>query len=188
MGNCWSRHSSDEDKIRKYNSKTSIKKCSDSDASEQSNVNDVHEDANASPNDAAEAEEETSIKKDGDVSVVSNVNIVNDDAKTGEISVKNDNFESNFNIVNEDGPTNLNNAAKVGDVDKCHELLLGGADVNSTDENNSTPLMWAAQEGHLPVCVLLVQSGADIHKTDHEDGRTALWQAASSSSSSFIAK
>lgn len=63
-------------------------------------------------------------------------------------------------------PTNLHEAAKQGNVEKCQELLKGGADANAKDARGITPLGVAVGFNRVDVITELLQAGADVALTD----------------------
>ena len=63
-------------------------------------------------------------------------------------------------------PTNLHEAAKQGNVEKCQELLKGGADANAKDARSITPLGVAVGFNRVDVIKELLQAGADVALTD----------------------
>ena len=56
--------------------------------------------------------------------------------------------------------TELHDAARYGDLNKCHELIEHDADVNAKDKDG-TPLHDAARRGHLKVCEVFIKHGAN---------------------------
>ena len=66
----------------------------------------------------------------------------------------------------------LYRAAKEGDLDKVHQLLDSGADVDQATWG-ATPLYIASEHGHKDVCALLLDRGADVNQT-HTYGWTPL--------------
>ncbi|CAK4849656.1 unnamed protein product [Aphanomyces euteiches] len=57
-------------------------------------------------------------------------------------------------------------AAEEGDVDKVHELLEDGADVNFKNEDEQTPLHEASANGYVDVVKVLIAHGATVDTTD----------------------
>ena len=72
--------------------------------------------------------------------------------------------------------TDLHDAVKSGDLNKCKELIQHGADVNAK-KYDETPLHEAAYCGHLNICELLIKHGADVNGKSLS-GWTPLHQAA----------
>ena len=67
------------------------------------------------------------------------------------------------NVQNSDGETMLYKAAEAGDLRKCEDLLLKGA--NTEIANNWsvwTPLIIAAGRGHIDVSKVLLRAGAAV--------------------------
>src|SRR5687768_6694932 len=71
----------------------------------------------------------------------------------------------------------LASAAKLADVRRVRELVLGGAAVDMPDRRGYTPLMWAAAGGSTELTTFLLERGA---RADNRagDGTTALYLAA----------
>ncbi|KAK9832203.1 hypothetical protein WJX74_002667 [Apatococcus lobatus] len=65
-------------------------------------------------------------------------------------------------------PTNLHEAAKQGNVEKCQELLAGGADANAKDGRGITPLGVAVGFNRVDVIAELLKAGADVAVTDSQ--------------------
>lgn len=59
-------------------------------------------------------------------------------------------------------------AAILGDVEKCRELLAGGAKLNVSFRRH-TPLVYAAYMGNPEVCKLLIEAGADVNAKDNSE-------------------
>ena len=64
--------------------------------------------------------------------------------------------------------TDLHDAAKAGNLNKCRKLIEQAADVNAKDDSGETTLHWAAKYGYLEICELLLKHGADVAKTNNE--------------------
>ena len=60
-------------------------------------------------------------------------------------------------------PYSLHLAIEDGDLDKVHQAIEGGADINSLHHHGLTPLNRAARDGHLEIIETLLEQGADIH-------------------------
>lgn len=75
------------------------------------------------------------------------------------------------NVQDEDTWTAAHYACYYGHVDVLHELLLQGANPNSTNLNGCGLLQFAAGQGHEPCALLLLSAGADARHHD-EDGNT----------------
>ena len=58
--------------------------------------------------------------------------------------------------------TELHQAATSGELNKCHELIEYGADMNAKT-NGWTPLHRATNCGYLEVCEVLIKYGADVY-------------------------
>ena len=58
--------------------------------------------------------------------------------------------------------TALHQAASLGNVELCQNLLEESAEIDVRDSNNWTPLMIASEKGHIDIVKLLVEKGADI--------------------------
>ena len=58
--------------------------------------------------------------------------------------------------------TALHQAASLGNVEICQNLLEESAEIDVRDGNNWTPLMIASEKGHIDIVKLLVEKGADI--------------------------
>ncbi|CAK4133483.1 unnamed protein product [Aphanomyces euteiches] len=69
-------------------------------------------------------------------------------------------------------------AAEEGDVDKVHELLEDGADVNFKNEDEQTPLHEASANGYVDVVKVLIAHGATVDTTDRYR-KTPLYRACS---------
>mmetsp|Transcript_2361 Transcript_2361/g.5593 ORF Transcript_2361/g.5593 Transcript_2361/m.5593 type:complete len:274 (+) Transcript_2361:3-824(+) len=69
-------------------------------------------------------------------------------------------------------------AAKVGDNDRCIELVRSSADVNITTEKGHTPLHLAALGGHTRVCLSLLDVGGSNVNAVTRKGWTPLHLAA----------
>lgn len=65
---------------------------------------------------------------------------------------------STFDKMNEQ----LATASLDGDIDKCHQLLRQGANINQLDTAGYLPIHYAISKGYLDVTKLLIQNGADI--------------------------
>ena len=64
--------------------------------------------------------------------------------------------------VDDEETTDLMRAARAGEVDQLHRLLLEGVPVDQMRPDGRTALMFAAQGGHLDAMIMLVEHGADI--------------------------
>ena len=81
--------------------------------------------------------------------------------------------------VDDEETTDLMRAARAGEVDQLHRLLLEGVPVDQMRPDGRTALMFAAQGGHLDAMITLVEHGADIAHV-HAEGGTVLMQACGS--------
>lgn len=70
----------------------------------------------------------------------------------------------------------LYSAAREGDLDKVHQLLDSGADVDQANIVGVTPLWIASEHGHKDVCALLLDRGADVDQADQAEN-TPLYMA-----------
>ncbi|MFM7469299.1 MAG: ankyrin repeat domain-containing protein [Vampirovibrionales bacterium] len=84
--------------------------------------------------------------------------------------------ESPNAIVGERGDTRLHIAAIEGNTRLVEDLLLQGANVDSTNSFEKTPLHEASVSGHTKVVKILLAHGAKVNKTDH-NGVTPLFKA-----------
>jgi hypothetical protein len=75
------------------------------------------------------------------------------------------------------GETDLQRAARTGDITSLHSQLKKGADPNVRDRAGRTPLMYAAAHGQLGALRALLAAGADVNARSRT-GRTALLEAA----------
>ena len=75
-----------------------------------------------------------------------------------------------------DANGDLRDAAKDGEVEKLHDALTKGADLETTDGERKTPLLIAAEKGHWEVIQILIEMGADLEAKD-VDGSTAFMLA-----------
>ena len=73
--------------------------------------------------------------------------------------------------------TDLHDAVKNGDLNKCRELIENGDDVNKKDVWGNTPLHWATFNGY-EMCELLIKNGADINAKNYS-GQKPLYLAVS---------
>ncbi|MBE6419579.1 MAG: hypothetical protein E7031_05545 [Akkermansiaceae bacterium] len=83
------------------------------------------------------------------------------------------------NITPDSYGASLISAAKNNDVQLLTDLILMGADVNSTDKDGKTAFYWAIMnfQPDMQCIMLLHKNGADINKADNE-GKTPLHWAA----------
>ena len=66
-------------------------------------------------------------------------------------------------------------ATKYRMIDRCAELILRGANIETENDYKNTALSWAALMGFLKICQLLVSHGADLeHKNKEGDTPLAL--------------
>ena len=70
------------------------------------------------------------------------------------------------------------NAAIRGDLTEIKQLLLTGADVNTTNSFGQTALIEASRRGYYDICRLLIENGADVNLKDGK-GTRALIEAVS---------
>lgn len=65
---------------------------------------------------------------------------------------------------NETGP--LHEAVLTGDLERIHDLIKRGADVDPLDERARTPLHLAAERGDVLAVKALLEAGANAHSQD----------------------
>ncbi|KAH6574004.1 hypothetical protein BASA60_005755 [Batrachochytrium salamandrivorans] len=76
------------------------------------------------------------------------------------------------------GQTLLHKACTSGDLDRIHQLLMYGADINVADHSGWTPLHDAALHGHTLCVQVLLRYGADVQKVGGSDADSPLHDAA----------
>lgn len=86
--------------------------------------------------------------------------------------------------------TELERAAKAGQLDKVQALVEAGADVNGVDAETiweRTPLMVAVTGGHLEVVRYLLSKGADVTRQGDATGTSPLSEAAQQGHAEVVA-
>nr|XP_033951599.1 ankyrin-1 isoform X7 [Pseudochaenichthys georgianus] len=86
-----------------------------------------------------------------------------------------------------DASTSFLRAARSGNLDKAHDHLKNGLDINSSNQNGLNGLHLASKEGHVKMVLALLQSGIKLEATTKK-GNTALHIAALAGQEKVVAE
>jgi ankyrin repeat protein len=99
----------------------------------------------------------------------------------GDRKAASDEHSGRFDKLRRKGEMKIQDAAKVGDINKVKELINsnGTADINELDGNGMAALHWASSFGHVEIATLLISNGAQVNLRNKYGGtpiHLATWE------------
>ncbi|MGV8072939.1 MAG: ankyrin repeat domain-containing protein [Syntrophobacteraceae bacterium] len=74
--------------------------------------------------------------------------------------------------------SDIDSAAKLGDIEKLRAEIAAGSDINKRGENGNTPLHFATWGGHVECVRILLEHHADVNAVNKDGPHTPLHVAA----------